>query len=67
MPLSPRNLDEIARCLAHLKVHQARPTNLYRPDVLSVDDALQRLLWAVAESVVEVGRATGDAAGDTHI
>ncbi len=54
MPISHKILDEITRCLAYLKLHESRPGNLYRPDIVSTHDAHNRLLWALSDAVMEL-------------
>jgi hypothetical protein len=57
--LNPKIVDELSRCLAYLKLHESRPGNLYRPDVVSPKDARDRMLWALTDAVLELsGRPT---------
>ncbi len=52
--ISPKVVEEISRCLAYIKLHESRPANLYRPDVVSAKDARERMLWALADAVLEL-------------
>jgi hypothetical protein len=54
MSISPKIVEELSRCLAYLKLHESRPANLYRPDIISTHDAHNRLLWALSDAVLEL-------------
>jgi hypothetical protein len=54
--ISPKVFEEISRCLAYIKLHESRPANLYRPDVVSSKDAHERLIWALSDAVLELSQ-----------